>query len=454
MLLRTASLVLLLSVATALRLRNPIGLPNTAGISNMNSVTGATSFWQVTDIHVDNTGQCSGVPGAWFGNFHNDEWGCGVSVEGLNATIDYMVQTAPEADFVFFTGDAPWGSSVPDAMATIISSFSQLPPQQPVYFLLGNHDFPGAPVGKEATTWYPKMAQLWGKWLSSNAVAEFSEYGYYSTPMQTKSGVRNSVRLVALNTEHMNHGNDHVVRGETLAVGLAQMDWLNSTLTLAAASNETVYIFGHVPPGVETAYANEPSMGSVLRPNWLDVFTRRYCDLMDFHAPIVRLQSFGHEHVDTFRLCGDKTVYFSVPSLSTGYPRTNPTVRLWHHSPEQGRVNDYTQYHMDLINSNRLHKPLFEKSYSFSEAYNLTDLSRASVSSLLDRFKAEHTNSSVSNGTYHDERRFFLSSTPVSIQPECGKWCQVQDLCDKEFSGRVGTDQGFTTCIGQGGCSL
>ena len=76
----------------------------------------------------------------------------GVSVEGLNATIDYIVQTAPEADFAFFTGDAPWGSSVPDAMATIISSFSRLPPQQPVYFLLGNH-------GKEVNAGRPNQQQ-------------------------------------------------------------------------------------------------------------------------------------------------------------------------------------------------------------------------------------------------------------------------------------------------------
>ena len=68
------------------------------------------------------------------------------------------------------------------------------------------------------------------------------------------------------------------------------------------------------------------------------------------YSDVIKLQSFGHEHIDTFRLSGKNSVLFSVPSLSTGYPRTNPTIRLWH--TNYTNVNDWTQYHMDLINSN------------------------------------------------------------------------------------------------------
>jgi len=39
-----------------------------------------------------------------------------------------------------------------------------------------------------------------------------------------------------------------------------------------------------------------------------------------------------HEHVDTFRLIGESTVALTAPSLSTAYPRTNPTVRFWRHT--------------------------------------------------------------------------------------------------------------------------
>ena len=52
-------------------------------------------------------------------------------------------------------------------------------------------------------------------------------------------------------------------------------------------------------------------------------------EIIELHASNIALQSFGHEHVDTFRLVGSNSVLFSVPSLSTGYPATNPTTRLW-----------------------------------------------------------------------------------------------------------------------------
>ena len=43
-----------------------------------------------------------------------------------------------------------------------------------------------------------------------------------------------------------------------------------------------------------------------VRPNWLDFFVKRYTDIIDSHA--VAFQTFGHEHVDTFRLSGAHSV--------------------------------------------------------------------------------------------------------------------------------------------------
>jgi hypothetical protein len=63
--------------------------------------------------------------------------------------------------------------------------------------------------------------------------------------------------------------------------------------------------------------------------------------------------------------------------------------------------------------------------------------------------------SKAPNGTaYARERRFFLSSTPMSIQPECDKWCMMQDLCDKSRSGSVTTDHCFTQCVEDNGRRL
>jgi hypothetical protein len=135
-----------------------------------------------------------------------------------------------------------------------------------------------------------------------------------------------------LNTELFNHGNDIVVAGATIEAGLAHLAWLNATLAAATTAGQRCYIIGHVPVGMETAYGNDRRVPSSLRPYWMDLFARQYQDIVDSYGEeVVAVQIFGHEHVDTFRLVGDRTVALTAPSLSTAYPRTNPTVRLWRH---------------------------------------------------------------------------------------------------------------------------
>jgi hypothetical protein len=280
----------------------------------------------------------------------------------------------------------------------------------------------------------------------------------------------------------------------------------------------------------------------------MDLFARRYQDIMDrYGEKLVAIQIFGHEHVDTFRLIGSHTVALTTPSLSTAYPRTNPTVRLWRHNISAAGVAsvvDYDQYYMDLLNSNAHHEPIFKHAYSFTKEYGLPDLTRDSFEALLTRFSSEanvgregwtcsvsqstagiyvpgrsvshadvgfgtskqncslacsstpgcefwkwghstpdftggvawcylmrecgvlkpddsgpkytpkyavferNQSSGFGNGTsYARERRFFLSSTPLSIQPPCDKWCMMQDLCDKGTSGATTSNQCFTECI-------
>ena len=355
---------------------------------------------------------------------------------------------------------------------------------------------------------------------------------------------------------------------------------------------EVAYVIGHVPQGMETGYLNDQHVPSEARPYWMDIYAKKYQEIMDhWGEDVVRVQIFGHEHVDTFRLMATKTVALTAPSLSTAYPRTNPTVRLWRHNVSASppptpsvatdgavvahqalkpSVLDYDQFYMDLLESNAKHKPRFKRSYSFREEYSLPDLSRASFEKLLASwqtdaslvgragrqgwecsadakadaiFVANRSTSSTdpsfpatkldcarecdrrdpiskdANGTgkscsywqwghtkdfnisrrpsrqlawcflwsecgalvkstgatnttpyevsirggrsgkkellsYNHSLRFFLSSTPLSIQPLCDSFCQVQDLCDKSLSAHTQTDGSFTQCVDAGGQQL
>ena len=210
---------------------------------------GDGTFWQVTDIHVDDEGECSGARfdngSHLFGSFDYGHYGCGASMEAVNATAAFMNATQ-KPDFVFFTGDVPWSDSGIDVHEKLRESLqSRAGPDVPVFFLLGNHDFNGhVPHGDAVKAWYATIAAEWGKWLDPAAKAEFASLGYYSTPMPGS----NRTRLVALNTEHFNHGTPSVAAGDTAVAAAAQLAWLNATLADCEAKDLTAVILGHVPP--------------------------------------------------------------------------------------------------------------------------------------------------------------------------------------------------------------
>mgnify|MGYP006089238119 CR=1 FL=1 len=188
-----------------------------------------------------------------------------------------------------------------------------------------------------------------------------STKGWYSQ----KVGKKN-VRLVVLNTEYYDYGNDVVQQGLTVEDGYAQFDWLTETLTAARANNETVYLYGHISPGYEIGYANDlvTQPEAIYRPFMPQLFARAYTDVTDQFQDIIKIQIAGHEHTDTFRISGEKSFLTTSPSMSTAYPTSNPTIRLWK-TEEDGDVNDYDQYHFDLLKSNKEHVPYWSKSYTF-----------------------------------------------------------------------------------------
>jgi hypothetical protein len=153
------------------------------------------SFWQLTDVHVDLAKECSGTAPNWYGSF-NGQYGCGCSVETVNATSIFMRTKMAIPDFILFTGDATASGTILANMNVIQGSLQAQFPVTPLFLVLGNHDFPGSPVGTEADAWYQQMADMWGKrWLDAPALAELRRFGYYSTTLPLLP----RVRLVALN---------------------------------------------------------------------------------------------------------------------------------------------------------------------------------------------------------------------------------------------------------------
>ncbi|GMI14998.1 hypothetical protein TrVE_jg10974 [Triparma verrucosa] len=393
-----------------------------------------TTFWQWTDPHVDLINECAGnkTKGAMFGNFDNSDTGCGCTPALLDSALDHMKGVDSEEgtpDFIFFTGDSPWGSTPIDSEAEIKAQLQKKYPDTPIYFCIGNHDVIGDmnPSGDDNKPLYHDTAELWGDYLDEDAKATFAASGWYSQKISEK------VKLVVLNTEYYDYGNDEVLVGNTYVDGYAQYDWLRSELEKSKDAGEKVYLFGHIPPGYECG---------------------KFSDITDEFAEVIAVTIHGHEHIDTFRLVGEKSHHYSVPGMTSGYPRKNPSVRLWVHDLEEGEVPDYKQYHFDMINSNIDETPYWKETYVFSKQYGYNNTRREVLEDLLDRFAAEHADPSVST-VFAEHKVFYSSDTPVEYQPICDEWCQVQSLCDMNFGAVVQTfGNMMTTCLAWKGYEL
>ena len=159
--------------------------------------------------------------------------------------------------------------------------------------------------------------------------------------------------------------------------GSMQLVWLESILKMAKFHNRQVLIIGHVPPS-----------------EWKTPCTQAFLALYEQYsrATITGL-IFGHLHSDhifplnltdvgTNRTLSNKTVAvaYSAPSV---VPSFNPSVRLYHLSPDpsntnvaSGIIRDWDQFYFPLNDNVSVDPKLeFKLEYSPLTAYNLPDLS-------------------------------------------------------------------------------
>jgi len=172
-----------------------------------------------------------------------------------------MEKLEPNPDFVLWTGDsAPHiESPAPDyPYITNVTSWvfkeikRRFNGEVPVVAALGNHDsylFDSYPDQKNSTG-QPQDSQYYKYFhqggFSSSVVGEadqktFLRCGYYTKRINAKSA---TMKFIVLNTNL--YYNNKV--NFTVPDPCNQLNWLNQTLQ-AAASDEKVFLVGHVPPG-------------------------------------------------------------------------------------------------------------------------------------------------------------------------------------------------------------
>ncbi|KAJ9589134.1 hypothetical protein L9F63_017573, partial [Diploptera punctata] len=121
--------------------------------------------------------------------------------------------------------------------------------------------------------------------------------GYYTIEQKSMK-----LRIIALNTNLCSD----LVGIEADPSG--QWKWLEETLAKSQRNKETVYLVGHMPPGVD-----ERENGGILlfQDIFQDRFNERYLRLVRKYSDIIVGQFFGHLHSDSFRVIYSEDGRFS-----------------------------------------------------------------------------------------------------------------------------------------------
>ncbi|XP_046392438.1 acid sphingomyelinase-like phosphodiesterase 3b [Ischnura elegans] len=403
-------------------------------------------FWHITDIHYDVNYTINGDsrrmcwrpehggvsslrrPAGKYGDYSCDSpWRLVESAARAMKSLH-----GDNIEFVLWTGDSiahvndDYLSSekVLMVMQNLTDLLRHTFSSQFVFPVLGNHDFyPQNQLPPRRHPMYKKVADMWRHWLPTEAIDSFEKGGYYTIEQKGRR-----FRLVALNTNLYYRANHQTIRGgrgfrkvtttkrgrpwedgaaneESSAAPDEEEDdeddpagqwrWLEGVLEKSMRNRETVYLVGHVPPGVEerSGNAKEP-LGS-----FKERVNRRYLNLVRKYSHVIVGQFFGHHHSDSFRVIYSEdglpiSWMFIAPSVTpwrTPAGANNPGIRLYKFDTNTGQVLDYVQYYLDLDAANHLDTAEWKVEYNLTSFYGLSNVSAASLHELAETFLMGNT---------------------------------------------------------------
>lgn len=251
--------------------------------------------------------------------------------------------------------------------------------QWQIYPLEGNHDFGQVINSQDFTTTdpiIPILTDYWSAWLSPEAIAKFSEQGYYVETFKTTDGtVYEDVKVLAVNTMPAYNANYFLIAqrddpGNVLA-------WLEETLTEMESNGQKGILIGHHPPAGDST---------------LNGWSKRFQALMDRFQNVVRLSFFGHVHEEKHNVV--RSIQNDMPIGVNFWSGAMTTFTFTHPSFRQFVVDAQTMlpirvetYRLDLTQE----EPNFELDHELTEYFDMPDLSPASFDALATQMRSNET---------------------------------------------------------------
>lgn len=330
-----------------------------------NAANSGGTFWQITDLHLDEAysengyldafchGNGSGESSGHYGNFS-----CDAPWVLIEEAIKAMKKINPDPNFVLWTGDAM--PHINDSLTSWNDVYSQLKritsllmntfKNTTIIPVLGNHDahppndFPGSGFKEHYQRYLTEAG--WEDLIPPEQVGYFRKGGYYSY------FISEALKVIVLNTNLYLNSNSQ--RSSDPDPG-GQLEWLRKQLKLARDHDTAVIVTAHAPPGFFERVTVSPFLASPFNEVLIGLFVN--------YSDVLLSQVYGHTHTDSFRLFSDsegvaRTQAFIAPSVSpwkvplTGTRGVNPSVRLYLYSVSEVMISDYYQYFLNLTKAN------------------------------------------------------------------------------------------------------
>ncbi|KAG4072908.1 hypothetical protein HA402_006588 [Bradysia odoriphaga] len=376
--------------------------PNGRPINGSKSLIPSPSSSDITVVHITDTHydpKYQAGARANCGVLENPEDGAGYWGDYRDcdspwiAVLDVFTQinqTHPNITYVYYTGDVVdhgvWETSHEANAASMSKTFSALTesfPNIPIYPIIGNHE--PHPVNQFAPdninstelssrAFYRFIADEWNDWLPAEARITIEEDGFYTVLVQE------GLRIIAINNNDCYTYNFWLLYNASYPA--KQLQWLHDTLLEAETNNEKVHILAHIPSGEGGCY---------------NTWAREYRRIVDRFWDTISAQFNGHTHRDEFNVFYARDSPKDAINVgwnggsATPYSFVNPNYRIYTVETETYQVIGHETwiYNLTEANLNASSSPNWFREYSFIDAYNVADLSPASLDELMTSFATD-----------------------------------------------------------------
>jgi 3',5'-cyclic AMP phosphodiesterase CpdA len=211
--------------------------------------------------------------------------------------------------------------------------------------------------------------------------------GYYALQHPT---VKNAVVIVINDTLWSAKYDDSCGDGTPANEAADMLAWLEQRLAKARADGEGVWLVRHIPAGID-AFATYQSKAQTCDGKAVALLREPYAsampDLMRRYASVIKTSLAGHLHHDAYRMVADKDGTVTsfdkiVPAISPVFGQ-NPGFQIFTYDLDTGVPTDFETWYLADLESTSLASPgTWRREYDFTKAYELPDLSPASVAAM------------------------------------------------------------------------